>query len=86
MSGWNEAIQKMQTWASMKGCPFCGARGKVISCMGDWAPGGYEPGGRRVVCSSDNCYAAGKPFYGDGMEAQAIEWWNRRTPSPTPEG
>lgn len=65
-------------------CPFCGSPGKIIACMGAWAPGGYEPDGRRVACSSIECITAGKPFYGEGMEANAISWWNRRASAPSP--
>ena len=64
----NEAIQ----------CPFCGRNPKIISCMGAWAPDGYEPNGKRVVCSSMDCAIAGKPFFGDGDKEKAISWWNCR--------
>lgn len=65
-------------------CPFCGSAGKMISCMGSWAPGGYEPDGRRITCEAMDCCGVGKPFYGEGMEAKAIAWWNRRSALSSP--
>ena len=62
-------------------CPFCGAEGKRISCMGNWRPGGYEPDGVRITCSAVECAGVGRAAYGEDMEASAIAAWNTRFPA-----
>jgi len=74
----NEPAPAADAAEALRPCPFCGGSAKMISCMGDWKPGGYEPDGRRIVCASDDCCGVGKPFYGNRMEAEAAAWWNRR--------
>lgn len=69
---------------SLLPCPFCGGPAKMISCMAMWESGGYPPDGRRITCEAMDCYGVGKPFYGQGMEAKAIAWWNHRPAAPAP--
>jgi hypothetical protein len=66
----------------LKPCPFCGGDAEVISCMNDWAPGGYQPDGSRVVCRNKACSGIGQPAYCDDQEPRAIANWNRRAPNP----
>ena len=54
--------------AELKPCPFCGSKGKIRECVGEWI----------VECENTSCpisYPIGAFFE---TEEAAVEWWNRR--------